>query len=130
MERRDDFYIPEEIVEWIGLKKSEYLSRLIERIAPDDIGFEKFHLFDAFVPQTIEVPDRIFEGVDEGHKIQTYVRTFPENGGFHQIVIGIVVPDKASDASVFVPILTFVSRKQELIQEFCAGEAKRRPTLN
>lgn len=130
MEKRDDFYIPEEIAEWIGLKKSEYLSRLIQKIGPDDISFEEYSSFDHFIHQTIELPDRIFETIIDGYVVQTYLRTFTEKAGFHQLVIGVVIQDKSSGDKVFVPILTFVSRKNELVQGFCEGEAKLRPTFN
>lgn len=128
MEKRDDFYIPEEVAEWIGLKKSEYLSKLIQKQEAGDIGFEEFHLFDSYVPGTIERPDKTFESTDDDKIIRTYVKTYSEKSGFHQVVIGVLIEEK--EARVFVPILSFVSRKKQLVMEFSVGNAIQKPTLN
>jgi hypothetical protein len=130
MEKRDDFYIPDETAEWISLKKSEYLSKLIQFQTFDDFGFEEFHLFDNHLSETIENPDKSFELVDDNQVIRTYLRSFNIKEKFHQVVIGVLVEDKQNKATVFVPILSFVSRKNELVKEFCAGQVVTRPTLN
>lgn len=130
MEKRDDFLIPEEVAEWINLKKSEYLSKLIQTQAPGDYGFEEFHLYDTFIPGTIETPDKAFETSVDRMKVRTYLRTYKEKTLFHQLVIGVVVDDKEKKASVFVPILSFVTRHDELVKSFCEGEVIARPTLN
>jgi hypothetical protein len=130
VEKRDDFYIPEEIAEWIGLKKSEYLSKLIGNQHPNDVGFEEFHLFDDHIPSTIEAPDKVFERVEDDHKLRTYVRSYSEKGSFHQVVIGVLVNDKDQDATVFIPILCFVSKRNELVREFSVGNVITKPTLN
>lgn len=130
MEKRDEFIIPEEISEWINLKKSEYLSELIQLQRRDDFGFEEFHSYDEFIPGTVETPDKAFESVIDKQKVRTYVRTYKDKLFFHQIVIGTVIDDKASKSSVFVPIISFVTRHDELAREFCKGEVISRPTLN
>jgi hypothetical protein len=130
MEKRDDFYIPEETAEWISLKKSEYLSKLIQLQGSGDFGFEEFHLFDEFIPSTIENPDKAYEAEEDNQKIRIYLRTYKVKTNFHQVVIGAVVEDKDKTANVFVPILTFITRKDELVKEFCVGEVITRPTLN
>ena len=130
MEKRDDFFIPEEVVEWIGLKKSEYLSRLITEQRPGDIAFEEFHLYDDFVQGTIENPDRTYQLKDEDQRIRTYVKTYNNKSLFHQVVIGVLLEDRSSNADVFVPIITFVSRDNELTKSFSLGDALTRPVLN
>lgn len=130
LEKRDDFLIPEEIAEWIGQKKSEFLSQLIEKNRPEDFGFEQFHLFDQYIPGTIEVPDRAYERSDDGQIIRTYVRTYRTDVEFHQVVLGLVMDDQGSEASVFIPILSFVTKFDELIKEFSVGNVITRPTLN
>lgn len=130
MEKKEDFLIPEETAEWIGLKKSEYLSKLIEKQPAGDIGFEQFHLFDDYIPGTIENPDKAFESEEDNQVVRTYVRSYSEKGSFHQVVLGVVIDDKKNQANVFVPIITFVSKKDELVREFCVGEVITRPTLN
>lgn len=130
MEKRDDFYVPEEIAEWIGLKKSEYLSRIIQKQAMGDIGFEEFHLYDNFVPGTIERPDKSFESLDDDQTIRTFVKTYSENNGFHQVVVGVLIDDQKNNADVFIPIITFVSKNKELVKEFSVGAVIKGPTLN
>lgn len=130
MEKRDDFYIPEEVAEWIGLKKSEYLSRLIEQQLPGDIGFEEFHLYDSHVPETIEKPDKSYESMEDDQKIRTYIKTYSDKKGFHQVVIGVLLDDKQKQADVFIPILTFVSRKTDIVKLFSVGTVISAHTLN
>ncbi|MFP5384537.1 MAG: hypothetical protein ACLGHN_00565 [Bacteriovoracia bacterium] len=129
MEKRDDFYIPEEMAEWIGLKKSEYLSRLIQIQDGDDIGFEEFHLYDSYIVGTIESPDKTFERDEDNQRIRTYLKSYSERPGFHQVVVGVLLDDQ-SKAVVFIPILSFVSKKDALVREFCQGEVLKAPTLN
>lgn len=129
MEKRDDFYIPEETVEWIGLKKSEYLSKLIELQEQGDIGFEDFHLYDGFVIGTIEGPDKTYEFEDDRQRIRSYVKTYAEKGSFHQVVVGVMLNDQ-DKAWVFVPILTFVTKNERLVKEFGKGDVILAPTLN
>lgn len=130
MEKREDFYIPEELIEWVSLKKSEYLSKLIQMQTPQDIGFEEFHLFDKHIPETIEGPDKAFETEEDQQKVRIYVRSFSGEFNFHQVVIGVVMDDKATKSNVFIPIITFVSKNVDLVKEFCVGEVITRPTLN
>lgn len=130
MGEKDSFYIPEEIAEWIGLKKSEYLSRLIMNQGPDDLSFEHYHLYDSTIPQTIEKPDKTFESTLDHIKVRTYLRSYYQQFTYHQIIIGAVIPDKVSGNEVYVPILSFVTKKSELIREFCEGEVKNHHTLN
>lgn len=128
MERKEDYIIPEDVAEWIGLKKSEYLSQLIQKMTPDDFGFEEFHKFNHLVPGTIEHPDKAFEATEDNRTIRTYLRSYDEKGRFHQVVLGVLIEDK--EAEVFVPIIIFVSRKDDLVKEFTVGEVITRPTLN
>lgn len=130
MAEKDDFYIPEEVAEWIGLKKSEYLSKLIENQRPGDLGFEDYHLYDSNIPQTIEKPDKVYESIIDHIKVRIYLRTNQTSFLYHQIVIGAVIPDKASGNEVFVPILSFVTKMAELVSVFCQGEVKNHHTLN
>ena len=127
MDTKDDFYLPEDILEWIGLKKSEYLSRLINELSSDDYGFEDFHKFDEYLQETIGRPDETYEDKSEQFPIRTCIKTF---SGFHQIAIGAVIPDMNSEAQVFVPVLTFVTKKQQVVLSFSQGDSKKKHTLN
>lgn len=130
MSEDDKFSIPEELESWIGLKKSEYLSLLIENLQEDDFGFEEFHLFDHKLQQTVESPDRSYEEMKDGHQIQTYVRTYSDSKMYHQVVIGTVYVDQKKELEIFLPILTFVTRSEDLVGKFSVGRPKSRPTLN
>lgn len=121
----DEFYLPEEIVEWLGLKKSEYLSKLIVNIGPDDFQFEEYLNFEKFLPETLSLPDWSLETIEDHQKIKTFCRTFADPEVFHQVVIGALISDQEK-MDVFIPILTFVTRNESLIKIFSAGEAPRR----
>lgn len=130
MERKDHFLISEEVAEWVGLKKSEYLSKIVTNQEQDDISFEEFHLFDSFIQGTIETPDKIYEFSEDGYPVRTYLKTYSEKSLFHQVVIGVLVSDKENNADIFVPIITFVSRKNNLVNEFCVGVVVSHNSLN
>lgn len=130
MEKREDFYIPDEVAEWIGLKKSEYLSELIQKQGQGDIGFEEFHLYDRLITETIERPDKAFEREEDQQKLRIYVKSYSEKFDFHQVVVGVVLDDKASKANVFIPIIGFVTKNVELVKNFSVGDVITRPTLN
>jgi hypothetical protein len=46
------------------------------------------------------------------------------------MVIGVLLDDKQNNADVFVPIISFVSKKSNLIKEFSVGRPIGRHTLN
>ncbi len=118
------------MAEWIGLKKSEYLSKLIQNQKSDDFKFEEYHLFDKHIPTTIENPDKAFESLEDDNTVRIYLRSYNEKVVFHQVVLGVLIDDKQNKAHVFVPILCFVSKHDELIREFTHGDVITRPTLN
>ena len=120
----DGFYLPEEILEWLGLKKSEYLSKLIMNIEPSDFQFEEYLRFDDFIPATLALPDWVVENLEDNQKVKTFCRTFVEPEVFHQVVIGALIPDQEKN-EVFVPILSFVTRHESLIKILCTGDISR-----
>ena len=126
----DKYSIPEELEEWIGLKKSEYLSMLIENMAPEDFGFEEFHLFDDKIQETVEHPDRSYEETKDGYSVQTFVRTYSDAKMIHHVIIGCMYQDKKNQVEVFLPILTFVTRSEDVVGKFSVGRPMARPTLN
>jgi hypothetical protein len=124
----DGFYLPEDVIEWLGLKKSEYLSKLIVNIEPTDFQFEEYHRFEEHLPETLSLPDWSIETLEDGFKVKTFCRTFGHPEVFHQMVIGAVIADQEKN-DVFIPILTFVTRTESLIKLFSDGKITR-PTLN
>lgn len=124
----DGFYLPEEILEWLGLKKSEYLSKLIVNVEDSDIQFQDYMNYESFIPSTLSLPDWSVESIEDKQKIKTFCRTYAQPEVFHQMVIGAMIPDQDKN-DVFVPIISFVTRTENLIRLFSAGNISR-PTLN
>lgn len=121
----DEFYLPEEIVEWLGLKESEYLSKLIMNIRPNDIQFEEYLRFETYLPETLALPDWSVETLEDKQRVKTFCRTYGHPEFFHQVVIGALIPDQ-DKVDVFIPIITFVTKNELLIKLFSAGEVPRR----
>jgi len=126
----DNYSIPDEVEEWIGLKKSEYLSLLIENMSEGDFGFEEFHLFDGKMEETVERPDRSYQEIQDGYSVHTYVRTYSDEKMFHHVVVGCMYTDKKNQVEVFLPILSFVTRSEDVVGKFSVGKPMARPTLN
>jgi hypothetical protein len=124
----DEFYLSEDTIEWLGLKKSEYLSRLIENIDQDDVQFEEYLRFDEMIPSTLSLPDWSIETIEDSMRVKTFCRTFADPEVLHQIVIGAIIADQEK-TDVFVPIISFVTRKEKMVNLFSAGKISR-PTLN
>lgn len=130
MSDEDNYAIPDEVEEWIGLQKSEYLSLLIENMSEGDYGFEEFHLFDDKIEETVKHPDRSYQENKDGYSVQTYVRTYSDVKMFHHIVVGCMYLDKKNKVEVFLPILSFVTRSVDVVGKFSVGRPMARPTLN
>ncbi len=130
MDTKEEFFVPDEVAEWIGLKKSEYLSTLIELSIPGDFGFEEYHQFNHLVPDTIQDPDKSFEDEADSYDLRTYVKSYSRPVLFHQVVIGIMLPDLKNKAEVLIPVLCFVSKKDEIVKRFSVGKVLSRHTLN
>lgn len=113
----DEFYLPEDIVEWLGLKKSEYLARLIGNSLPDDIQFEEYMDFEHLVPNTLATPDWTSDHMEDGHKVKTFVKSYSEKGAFQQVIVGTLVPDQEKQ-EVFIPILVFATRMETMVHLF------------
>lgn len=126
--KMDEFYLPEDVVEWLSLKKSEYLSRLIENMEQGDIPFEEYHRFEELIPATISLPDWNVESIEDNFRIKTYCRGYSDPEVYNQIVIGAIMADQGKN-DVFVPIISFVTKFEKLIKLFSGGKIQR-PLLN
>jgi len=113
----DDFYLADDVLEWLSLKKSEYLSRLIEHSASGDFEFQQFMEFDELIPNTLSSPDYVHDSTEDGYRVKTFVKTYHEKGVFQQILMGALLPDQ-NKQDVFVPILALVTRKEEVVRLF------------
>jgi hypothetical protein len=125
----DEFYLPEEMIEWLGCKKSILLSELISHAEGDDFNFEQYQSFERLIPQTLAAPELIFDSEEDKIYLKTFVKTYSDPEIFQQIVIGAMIPDQNKDL-IFVTILSFVTRKQNLIKIFCRGKPTLKPVVN
>lgn len=125
----DEFYLSDEAMEWLGLKKSEYLSKLIENVRPDDFQFQDYLQYEDLIPQSLSLPDQTWEIMNDGYRIKTFVRSFADPEVFQQVVIGGLIPDQ-NQQEIFVPIISFVTKCEELVKIFSAGSEVTKPTLN
>ncbi len=130
MDRKEEFYLTEEAAEWIGLKKSEYLSKLIMQVGEGDFDFEEFHRFDNLIPGTIQDPDRSYQDSSDTFTIMVFVKTYMEKQSFHQVVVAAALPDGNTKSEVLVPVLTFVTKKEEVVKQWTTGGPLIRRTLS
>ncbi len=130
LDPKENYYLSEEDAEWVGLKKSEYLSRLIESVGPTDFGFEEYHLFDHLIHGTIQTPDLSMTFEEDGREMRSYLKSYLEKENFHHFVIGVIIPDAENKSEVFVPVMIFVTRDEELVKKFSTGKSLVRPVLN
>lgn len=117
--------IPQESLEDLELKKSEYLAMLLEKRDDSDIPFERFNEYDEYLSLTIEDPDETFSGEDEsGDEIRTYIKSFKANGkAFYYVAICLKIPVKDSqEHEALLPIISFPSTDQELYKVYAVGE--------
>ena len=124
----DEFYLPEDIAEWLGLKKSEYLSKLIENLGPHDFQFDEYHRFEDLIMGTLSHPDWSVEILEDNQNVKTFCKLYLEPERFHQMIVGVLIADQ-NQQDVFVPILSFVTREESLVKIFSGGKIVR-PILN
>jgi len=119
-----EIYLNEEDIEWMGLKKSEYLSLLIQNQTSDDYSFADFHLYDHLIPQTLKEPEWVSSVRENKYILKMFCKSHHGEKNLYQVVIGFVAEEKIDD-EVFVPILTFVTKDVSLAEQFKSGEVKK-----
>lgn len=107
----------EEFMEWVGLKKSEYLSWLITELDTSDFGFESFHKFDHLIGSTLERPDEIWYSKSEDYPLRFFHKTFPRDD-----LIQIVVLASEDSKSTVIPILSVVTKFPKIASYFKQGQ--------
>ena len=124
---KEEFFLPAEVMEWVALKKSEYLSTLILNHQSHDIKIEEYHQFNYLMEETIARSDKSYADEVDGNRLHIYVKSYSHGT---QVVVGAVFPDPNKNSDVFVPVLTFVSKDNDLIRLFAVGKPMSSPTLN
>ena len=103
-------------------KKSILLAELLENRRPEDIPFEKFHLYDHFIGPTLEHPDQIFKTKDEdGDELLVHRKNIKGHPvEFAYLVIAVLV-EKANGRPSIVPIISFPTIDNNLATAYCQG---------
>lgn len=117
MKEADDGDFSEEFLEWIGLKKSEYLSWLITNLETHDFGFESFHQFDHLIGGTLERPDEIWYSKSEDFPLQFFHKSYPRED-----LTQVVVLASEESKEEGVPILSIVTRSEKIASFFKQGQ--------
>jgi hypothetical protein len=128
----DEFYLPEETVEWIAQKKSELLAWVIQHRHDDDIPFEEFTEYTERVSQALVEADESWQQVWDGHNIQISLKQFEEETSVWLFVISLKAPvaNEDEDSDVLVPVLVLPTKHTGWLKKWLSGEAQNRKQLH
>lgn len=121
----DHVRVPQEILDEVDLKKSEYLAHLIEILSSDDIGIEQFYLYDEYLPLTLEDPDEVYDQKDDCDELtKVYIKSFMKGEeSFFYIVICLEVDLKVKENEILLmPVLGFPSKSPHIYQYYAHGD--------
>lgn len=116
--------IEEELLESIELKKSQLLANLLEERSPSDVPFERFDLYDAYIEETLQHPDEVYESKDdEGDTLLTYIKAHELNGtSFYYFCVCMKYGKELKEGiETLLPILTFPSLDGEIYEIYKKG---------
>lgn len=127
----DEFYLPEEVVEWIAQKKSELLAWVLTHQAEDDIPFEQHTDYADRVAEVLEGPDESWSQEWEGHEVLIHLRMFQGNDVFWMFVVSLnskVLNDPMGE-KVLIPIIAIPTWEKAWLRPWLKGkpEEARRP---
>lgn len=119
----DEFYLPEETVEWIAQKKSELLAWVLQNQAEGDIPFEEHLDFTEKLPEVLAAPDEAWAQQWDGHNITIQLKMFDDDGIYWIFVVGLLSPvmDAPGDAPVLVPILSIPTWETKWLRPWLKG---------
>ncbi len=127
--QKDQFVLPQEIIDEIEVKKNEYFALLLEFRKDRDIPFESFPLYEKFIQLTLDQADQVWSEEQMGQEIRTFFKVnFMEDKSFYYFVIGLKV-DQGKD-EVILPIFSFPTNDKELGQYFLNGKQISRGVVN
>lgn len=121
----DEFYLPDEIIEWVGLKKGELLAWVLENRDEADIPFEEYEDFTEMVPEALQNADETWLQNWEGNKIQIQLKMFEEEQVYWLMVISLKVPvvnEQEIENDVLVPILIVPTKYTQWLKKWLSGE--------
>ena len=120
----DDVELDKDTLQRMEQKKSKILADLLAVRAETDVPFEKFHLYDQYLSQTLEQPDEIFQWNDNSEPIYSYIRSFNVEGtSFYYLVLCIHhFFDEDQEEEVLLPIIGFPSLDAKIYKIYSKGE--------
>ena len=120
----DDFYLPDETVEWIAQKKSELLAWVIQHRHDDDIPFEEFGDYAERLPETLTQADETWEQVWDGHPIQVQIKMFEKDETVWMFVVSMKAPvmNEEEEGDVIVPVLVLPTRQTVWLKKWLTGQ--------
>lgn len=124
----DDFYLPDETVEWVAQKKSEMLAWVIQHRHDDDIPFEEFGDYADKVQETLMQADETWEQVWDGHNIQIQLKMFEADEVVWLFVLSLKAPvlNEETEGDVLVPILVLPTRHTVWLKHWLKGDMTQR----
>lgn len=117
--------LSQEMMTSLEQKKSVLLADLLTKRKPSDIPFETFHVYEGYVPSTIENPDEVYKDEDEdSDEYFVYLKGHQHAGvSFYHVVLGIKLDvNQANNDDVIYPILSFPTLDGDLVKSYCQGE--------
>jgi hypothetical protein len=118
--------MPQKELDDLERKKSTLLADLLMKRSTTDIPFENFHLYEPFIPSTIDNPDEVYSFNDEeGDEILVYLKGHIQSGvSFYYIVLckNLELDKQDQNQEVLFPILAFPTLDGKLTRYYCQGE--------
>ncbi|MFP5457333.1 MAG: hypothetical protein ACLGG7_01260 [Bacteriovoracia bacterium] len=128
----DDFYLPEETMEWIGQKKSELLAWVIQHRHDDDIPFEEYGDYAERVQDTLTEADETWEQRWDGHRIQIQIKMFDGDEVVWMFVVSLMAPvlNEETEGDVLVPVLVLPTRHTIWLKSWLKGDVVQRRQMH
>jgi hypothetical protein len=121
----DEFYLPDDVVEWVAQKKSELLAWVLEHRDDFDIPFEEFEDYTEKVPDALAQSDEVWIQKWDGHTIQIQLKMFETEQIFWLLVISLkskVLNDEDVENDILVPILVIPTKHTMWLKKWLSGE--------
>lgn len=119
----DEFYLPEDTVEWIAQKKSELLAWVLQHQAEGDIPFEEHEDFADRIPATLSSPDEDWAQKWEGQSVRIQLKMFEDDGVYWMFVVSLLSPviNAPGSGDVMVPILAIPTWETKWLRTWLRG---------
>ena len=119
----DEFYLPEDTVEWIGQKKSELLAWILDTQSMDDIQVEDHENYAHRIPETLSHPDESWLQRWDGYEVIINLKMFQEKDHFWMFTVAMKSPVmNQADGEVLVPILAIPTWERKWLSPWLNGE--------